>query len=123
LYLVDGETIAARSGGGRLRRFHHYEVGLVDRRSGSPNKQWRLLEALCENFGALPWRGHAGNFGAFKQQVSGLRRTLQTMFGIHADPFKRCKRRDGLVSAFQALPELPNSVPYDEPALALAGQH
>ena len=120
MYLVDGETIAVRIGSGRLHRFHHYDVGLADRRSGSPNKQWRLLESLCENFGVIQWRCHAGKFGAFKQQVSELRRALQAIFGIHADPFKRCKQSDGLVAAFQAHPEPPNSSQYDE-SLTLAG--
>lgn len=71
LYLVDGETMAARANGGRLQRFHHYEVGMSDGRTGRPNKKWRLLEGLCENFGELRWRGYAASFGAFKEQVSG----------------------------------------------------
>lgn len=114
LYLVNGETIVARFKRDRLRRFHHYDVDLADRRSGKPNKKWRLLEALCENFGHIDWRGHAGSFDAFKQQVSGLRHVMQTIFGIHSDPFKHCKKRDGLITAFQAFPELPHGDRYDE---------
>ena len=76
-----------------------------------------MLEALCENFGDIDWRSHAGSFGAFKEQVSGLRQALQKIFGIHADPFKHCTKRDGLSSAFQAEPELPSSDRYDEPTL------
>lgn len=114
LYLVDGETIAVRTNGGRLQRFHHYDVGLADRRSGKPNKRWRLLEALYENYGEIRWRSHASTFGAFKEQVSGLRHVMQTLFGIHADPFKSCTSSGGLSAAFQALPGLPGNDQYDE---------
>jgi hypothetical protein len=108
IYLVDGETIAVQVGGQRLQRYRHYQLGMSDRRSGKPCKKWRILEQLCENYGSFPWAGAPSEFGAFKERVSGLRRTLQRAFGIAANPIPTCSRRHGLRAAFRAFPDLDN---------------
>jgi hypothetical protein len=108
-YLVDGETIAIQIPNQRLRRYRYHELGMVDQRSGKPSKKWRILEALCENHGEVPWGTSVVSFSAFKEQVSGLRMLLQERLGIRSDPFSVCSRTRGLRAAFRAFPALPGA--------------
>lgn len=110
-YLVDGETLAIHVPGQQLKRYHHHELGMANTRTGKPSRKWEIIEQLCSGYGQLSWTGTARQFSAFKEQVSRLRLILQEVFGLKADPFRQCSRRDGLHAAFQAFPDLPDSSP------------
>lgn len=109
IYLVDGETLAIHVPGQKLKRYHHQQLGMANKRTGKPSKKWELLEKLCNGYGQISWTGTAREFGAFKEQVSGLRLTLQELFGIKSDPFQVCSRSEGLRAAYQAFPDLPEA--------------
>ncbi|MDH3469385.1 MAG: hypothetical protein OES26_26465, partial [Gammaproteobacteria bacterium] len=60
------------------------DLGLVDRRSGNPN---RLAEILL----MMSVREHLSASDAVKRVISRLREHLQTYFGIDIDPFVKDK--------------------------------
>lgn len=118
IYLVDGETVAIRVPGRRPARYTYQALGMAHARTARPTKKWAIMEALCEGYGHMAWAGITRSFGAFKEQVSGLRTLLQNLIGISADPFRSCSQHSGLHAAFQAFPDRPDSPVVDPTAWA-----
>jgi hypothetical protein len=86
--LVDGETVAVAVGDVR-GTFNYTQMGLADRRSGRPNKQWELLRALAARHGLLTWSSPAASRHNQKRREL-LAHQLRRYFRIDGDPFERC---------------------------------
>ncbi len=111
LYPVDGETLGVRVLGAARGHHTHVHLGMADKRTKKATKKWSILIALCEAHGRLAWSGSGREWNAHKNQISDLRRLLQHIFGIDADPFE-LSRQDGLRAAFLARPDAPGSETY-----------
>jgi hypothetical protein len=85
LRLVDGHTVSVVVADAR-GVFHYAELGLANRRSGSPSVQWELLRMFAEGGGTLTWRSPgAGRRNQKRREL--LARSLRQFFRIEGDPF------------------------------------
>ena len=93
------------------KRIYWSDLGLVDRRSGNPN---RLAEILL----MMSVREHLSASDAVKRVISRLRNCLQYYFGIDTDPF--VKEQYGWTPQFNLINRIVGSVssttlvPFDE---------
>lgn len=110
-YLIDGETVAITVPGSKMSRYGHIDLGMAHKRHRTKTKLWELLQDLCESSGHIHWSGTEKQFSAMKERVSKLRSLLQSIFNINDDPFPDFGKNNGLKSAFQAFPDLPDE-PY-----------
>jgi len=114
IFKIDGDTVAVRVPGRRLKEYTYIELGMVDGRNKRRNKAWQIILAICEGQGRCHWTSMKPtfkNFHAFKQQVSDLRPRLQYIFDVGSDPFVGCSPTEGLCSLFRAEPDRPDD-PY-----------
>jgi hypothetical protein len=121
IYYVDGATVGIAVPGARPVHASAIELGMAKERARTPSRRFALLLHLCRHRGRTDWKtsGFAqdeplafDNFAAFRMQVSPLRRDLQRLFGLAADPFAPVGRSKPLVAAFRALAEAPGEAAY-----------
>ncbi len=121
IYYVDGATVGIAVPGARPAHASAVELGMAKENSRTPSRRFALLLHLCRHRGRTDWKtaGHAedeplafDNFAAFRMQVSPLRRDLQRLFGLDADPFAPVGRAKPLVAEFRALPEAPGELAF-----------
>lgn len=102
MQFIDGHTLRAS-----VRRESHVytysQMGMVDGRSGNPDKQWELLRTLADEGGELTWDSRGADFRR-KKQKELLSKTLRRFFGIDAEPFKY-KKGKGWTAQFVILAE------------------
>lgn len=84
LHRIDGHTLSVRAAGFH-KRVTYIDLGMASGKNREPTKQWEFLMALCDDGGALRWRGDAE---AVRRQVSSLRTKLREAFGLDDDPFE-----------------------------------
>jgi hypothetical protein len=82
---VDGHTVLAAVGGAR-GVFHFAEMGMANRKNGTPTVQWELLREFAAGYGILTWRS-AGADRKNKKRRENLARNLAAFFRIVGDPF------------------------------------
>jgi hypothetical protein len=121
IYYVDGATVGIAVPGARPVHASAIELGMAKETSRTPSRRFALLLHVCRHRGRTDWKtaGFAedepiafDNFAAFRMQVSPLRRDLQRLFGLAADPFAPLGRSRPLVAAFRALPEAPGELAF-----------
>ena len=84
---VDGHTVSASVGA--LRGVYNFtQMGMANRKNGSPTVQWELLRDFAAARGVLTWRS-AGAERKNKKRRENLARDLQRFFRIDGDPFVR----------------------------------
>jgi hypothetical protein len=66
--------------------FHYAQMGMANRKSAKPTKQWLLLEAFAEGHGLLDWRNRKADRRNQKRKEN-LAADLRRFFGIGGDPF------------------------------------
>ena len=82
--LVDGHTVSVCAGAAH-GVFNYTQLGLANRKNGSPSVQWELLRAFAAGSGILTWRSPAANRRNQKRREL-LARALQAFFRIDGDP-------------------------------------
>jgi hypothetical protein len=82
---VDGHTVSVAVGGAH-GVFHFAEMGMANRKNGTPTVQWELLRQFTAGYGILTWRS-AGADRKNKKRRENLARNLQAFFRIDGDPF------------------------------------
>ncbi len=96
IQFIDGHTVRVTCQHDDItvsRVYNFTQMGMVDRRTGSPNRQWVLLAGFAEEGGRFTWHNSRANTRQ-KQQKQELKRVLQAFFNIHnADPFTYVKDR------------------------------
>ena len=65
--------------------FNYAQLGLANRKNGSPSVQWELLRAFAAGGGTLTWRSPAADRRNQKRRQL-LARALQAFFRIEGDP-------------------------------------
>ena len=80
---------------------NYTQMGMANRRTGDPTKQWKLLEGFSKSHGQIDWHGsYAGR--QVKKRKQELSKRLRTFFRIEDDPIEwvrdtrsyyRCKFR------------------------------
>ena len=102
MQFIDGHTLRAS-----VRKESHVytfsQMGMVDGRSGNPDRQWELLRTLADEAGSLDW-GSKGADPKRKKQKELLSKALRAFFGIDAEPFKY-KKGEGWTAQFVILGE------------------
>ncbi len=111
IQFIDGHTVRVTCNvhGEVISRIYNFtQMGMVDRRTGSPNRQWALLMGFAEEGGRFTWHNPRAN-ARQKQQKQALKSVLQAFFNIQdTDPFTYVKDRHnyGYYQAlFKVLPE------------------
>lgn len=82
---VDGHTVSVAVGGAH-GVFHFAEMGMANRKNGTPTVQWELLRESAAGYGILTWRS-AGADRKNKKRRENLARNLAAFFRIDGDPF------------------------------------
>jgi len=101
LEFLDGHTLSVRLGG-QHGVYHFTQMGMVNRKNGSPTVQWELLRDFAAGHGILTWRSAAADRKNQKRREK-LARDLQAFFRIAGDPFIR--HGDGWQTRFQIEPD------------------
>lgn len=100
---VDAHTVHV-SVLGVTGRFAYFEMGLSDRRSGRPNKQWEFLYGLARNHGEITWRSPDAR-RENKKRRKFLSSTLQEFFRIEGEPIELTTDKKGYRASFQVEPD------------------
>ena len=66
--------------------FHYAQMGMANRKSAKPTKQWLLLEAFAEGHGRIDWRNREADRKNQKRKEN-LAADLKRFFRIEGDPF------------------------------------
>ncbi len=111
IQFIDGHTVrvTCQYNDTTVSRLYNFtQMGMVDRRTGSPNKQWALLHGFAEEHGEFTWRNARAN-PKQKQQKQELKKVLQRFFGIEdVDPIIYIRNSNGhgyYQALFSVLPE------------------
>ena len=101
---IDGETVSIRVGD--ISGTHVYgEIGMIDRRSKRPDKQWELLRALAKVYGVLTWNSRDADRNNQKRRGK-LATALQQFFRIDGDPIIYDNKAKGWKTLFSVEPDL-----------------
>jgi hypothetical protein len=68
---------------------HYSQMGLANRKNGTPSVQWELLQAFAANEGLLTWKSPQASRSNQKRREN-LAKVLKAFFGIKEDPFENC---------------------------------
>jgi len=101
LEFLDGHTLSVRLGD-QHGVYHFTQMGMVNRKNGSPTVQWELLRDFAAGHGVLTWRS-AGADRKNQKRREKLARDLQAFFRIAGDPFVR--HGNGWQARFQIEPD------------------
>ena len=96
---IDGHTarISAKGTGGT---YNYTQMGMVDRRSSKPTKQWDLLQEFAKGSGTFTWRSKtAGRLQQKRRET--LSNDLRAFFGLTDDPIRYDQRTGGWVCRFR----------------------
>jgi predicted secreted protein len=97
---VDGHTVSVACKGTRTRRRYTYaEMGLTNRTTGNPDKQWELLEDFAKGNGRLGWDSPQAS-RKLKKRKHRLADGLRLFFGIKEDPFHTYDQGQGWMCRF-----------------------
>ena len=100
---ADGETVSIGVGDQR-KRFLFSDMGMVNKRTKKPTKQWELLRTFAEARGTLRWADRGASRSNQKQKEL-LNACLKEFFGISSDPIQLTPEKDGWVTEFRLLPD------------------
>ena len=97
---IDGHIVSVQVKSERMVS-NYTQMGMANRRTGDPTKQWKLLEGFSKSHGQIDWHGsYAGR--QVKKRKQELSKRLRTFFRIEDDPIEwvrdtrsyyRCKFR------------------------------
>jgi hypothetical protein len=99
----DGHTVSVEVLGER-GVFNYTQMGMADRRTSNPTKQWELLKDFAAGYGLLAW-GMAGAGPEKKKRRERLAQDLQSFFRIVGDPFRLLEDRTGWQTRFLLAPK------------------
>ena len=99
---VDGETayVAVRK---ESRVVHFAQMGMIDNRNGTPDKQWELLRELAPLGGEVSWKDGLAD-GRIQKRIERLAQNLQDYFSIEGKPFALSEDRKGWKARFVLVP-------------------
>lgn len=98
--MVSRDSLVVRVGN-VTKRYHGFDMGFRDhRRVDMLNKQWKMLETLAENEGALDWEAE-GFRRPTQKRIEVLSKLLRLFFGLHDNPIAPYKKGIGWVAKFQ----------------------
>lgn len=84
--------------------YHYAQMGMADRRSSRPTKQWELLQDFADGHGTLTWR-HPNACRKNQKRREYLARDLRRFFGIERDPFRLTDGGKGWQALFRIDPD------------------
>lgn len=99
----DGHTVSVKASD-VTGVFTYAEMGMVDRRSGKPTVQWKLLRAFAAGHGLLDWASREADRKNQKRREL-LARDLRAFFRIEGDPFSVMEDGRGWRTRFAICPE------------------
>jgi hypothetical protein len=100
---MDGHTVSvkAKSAGGV---FNYTQMGMVDKKSGNPTVQWKLLKAFADERGTMDWRSKkADRLNQKRREI--LATNLRKFFRINGDPFRLTDDGKGWKTLFLISPD------------------
>jgi hypothetical protein len=98
---IDGHTVSVAVGD--IRGVYNFtEMGMANRKNGTPTLQWELLRQFAAGRGVLTWRS-AGADRKNKKRRENLAHHLERFFRIERDPFTR--QGNGWRAQFQIEPD------------------
>jgi len=68
--------------------YHYAQMGMVNKKNGTPTVQWELLRAFSEGHGRLDWSSRRADRRNQKRREN-LAKDLQEFFRIDGDPFQQ----------------------------------
>jgi hypothetical protein len=92
---------------GRKQRCTYVDLGMAQRGSREPTRQWEMLVAFCEAHGVFVGRRFGGP-KATKKVISRLGIELRALFGLTDKPFLDYRTDRGWEARFQALSDVPS---------------
>lgn len=95
---IDGHTVSIKAGS-QSNRYSYEAMGMNNRKSSKPNKQWELLIKLAENHGEATFKSDS----KLKATKKNLSKGLKTFFNLKDDPFKYQKTK--YIAIFKIHPE------------------
>lgn len=84
--------------------YHYAQMGMADRRSSRPTKQWELLQDFADGYGTLTWQ-HPNACRKNQKRREYLARNLRRFFGIERDPFRLTDGGKGWQALFRIDPD------------------
>lgn len=81
---IDHERISIRAGE-QSGVYNYSQVGMVDKRSGKPKRQWELLRIFAKGHGVLDWSSSSADESWMKQKEQ-LAKTLCSFFRLANEP-------------------------------------
>ena len=99
---IDGHTVSIRAKS-EHKVCHYTQIGMVNRKNGSPTVQWELLRVFAEERGVLDWTSRQAHRRNQKRREN-LAKNLQTFFRIEGDPFRVTEDGNGWQARFHLSP-------------------
>ncbi len=100
---VDGYVVIITAPGFRIKT-DYKEMEFVNKKTLSPNVQWRFLRGLADDRGELS-RNTALQYRAVKKTKSDLSKALRSCFELNEDPFLPYKQVKAYKTRFNLIPE------------------
>lgn len=100
---VDGHTVFVKVKE-TTGKYLYSDMGMVDRRSASPDSQWELLRGFADGNGTFTWDHPAANKKKQKQRET-LATRLREFFRLNGDPFEYVDELKGWRARFTIIPE------------------
>ncbi|MBI5866931.1 MAG: hypothetical protein HZB43_01345 [candidate division Zixibacteria bacterium] len=85
--------------GERQWSIDYHRMGMVDRRTGDPDRRWKLMLALAGNNRRISCR-NPGDADCFKQPIRRLRQTLRRLFPLPGDPLPFDNEENAWIAKF-----------------------
>jgi len=82
--IVDPERISIQAGE-QSGVYNYTQMGMVDKRSGKPKRQWELLRIFAKGHGVLDWSSTYAN-DSWAKQKEQLAKTLCSFFRLSGEP-------------------------------------
>ncbi len=99
----DGHTVSVRVKGER-GVFNYTQMGMANKKNGSPTVQWELLQTFAERNGQLDWSSSKAN-SKNQKRSENLASNLREFFRIDGDPIYWDKEAGSWKTRFMLLPE------------------
>jgi hypothetical protein len=103
IQFVDGHTVSIRCKS-ETGTFNYTQMGMVDRRNGNPDVQWKFLGDLAEGYGRMTWDASAAR-RENKKRKQTLNRRLTVFFGIDGEAITWDKEAGNYRCRFEVTPD------------------
>jgi hypothetical protein len=103
LRFLDTESLTV-SVKGKRSVVTYVDLGLVDKRNGRPDVQWRLLQDFAASHGLMTWDS-PGASRKNQKRKEYLAQQLKRFFAIENEPFELTENRQGWRCVFELTPD------------------